>query len=125
MSKPQVPHYTERLRDSRKASNQFYDFLTGDRFPPPMLVIIKHDGNEQAFNYYHLSKRIMYNPSEGIRLSFIDSEGEVKIRIEGRNLDELWKHLITHRVTSISEAGPDAAPDIPESELCVEKITIQ
>lgn len=124
MKKPETTYHSERLKDPRKAKEQYYDFLSGNQLPSPMLVIVKHDGNQIAFNYHFLSKSMSYDPSEGIKLNFIDSDSEAKIHIEGRNLEELWKQLTSHRVTSISEAGPSGDPDVPEEALCVEKITI-
>lgn len=117
-------YHTERLKDPRKAEDKYYQFLSGNQLPSPMLVIMQHNGNQTAFNYHYLSKSMSYDPSEGIKLSFIDSDGETKVHIEGRNLDELWKQLTSHRVTRISEADASGDPDTPEGALCVERMVI-
>ena len=101
----------------------FYGEVKEQAGTPPMLVLKHRNGNESAYGYHFLSKCINYNPSEGIKLRFIDSEGVNSILIEGRNLTKLWETLTRHRVTFIRELENNFSE--PEDDtLCVININL-
>ncbi len=112
--------YTDRLKQK---VHEFYGSVKDNQARPFSLVIKSREKNQLALNYQYLSKDMSYNASEGIVLSFLDPNGTITIKIEGRNLDELWDALIWHRVTFVRELA-GAADTIPENELCVTDIKI-
>lgn len=107
-----------------RQKSRFYGVMKENQATPPMLVIKHRSGNETAYGYHFLSKRIDFNPSKGIQLTFADSENAETVMIEGQNLLPLWEALTAHRVTFICELADEF--DVPEDgELCVSGVSLR
>lgn len=102
----------------------FYGVIKENHLAPPMLVIKHKDGNQSAYGYHFMSKKIQYDPSKGITLHFADNEGQETLQVEGRNLMPLWEALASHRVTFIRELE-NSFEEPEEKELCVMGINMK
>lgn len=81
-----------------------------------MLDFEFENGNRLALPYSGLMK-VVYNRSTGITLEW----GSEHITVTGRNLGELYGHLVKHRVNRVREAG-DGFSSRDSSELVVQEI---
>ncbi|MEO0631470.1 MAG: hypothetical protein AAFY46_12220 [Planctomycetota bacterium] len=62
-----------------------------------MLDLVLSNGNHYALPYSTLL-RVLYNPSDGIRLVFSTDD----VHVEGRNLGDLHRGITQHRVRRIT-----------------------
>lgn len=81
-----------------------------------MLDFEFENGNQLALPYSGLMK-ITYNRSIGITLEW----GNEHLTVIGRNLGELYGHLVKHRVNRVREAGIDFSSR-DDSELVIQRI---
>ena len=77
-------------------------------------------GVQEAFALMGLTQ-ISYFPDEGILLVF----RHATVKVKGRRMTELHKHLLMRKVSEVSEVGAKLEHELEETELFVSGIEIQ
>lgn len=83
-----------------------------------MFELRTKDGKRQAFPYTYLTEAT-YEPEKGILVCV----SETSILIKGRGLLEIYRHILSNRVTYIQEDF--SGKDTEENDLFVEAIEIK
>ena len=87
---------------------------------PPMLDIHATAGDCIALPYSFL-EMVQHNPSDALLLTFAACE----VRIEGRNLFELYTGLVQHRIEYIQENDAKYEKTTGERKLFISRIEIK
>jgi hypothetical protein len=101
-----------------------FGFLRGSRDRAEMLELRKRTGNIRAISFSWIQK-VDYDPSSGITLF----AGDEKIRIKGRNLNQVARQqtsllggIIRHRIPWISESDQSTTMQADKNAVVVEMI---
>ncbi len=118
-TKPPVKQWAKpNLLENRDDKNRYWGIEKQSSFQSLMINFHFKDGNFTAIPYSYIT-RINYNPSVGIEILTTGDDFE----IVGRNIDKLYNHLLTHRITFIREADSEFDGE-NENECFIEKIGV-
>lgn len=90
------------------------------RRPQLTLIIRQPDGSARAFAYSYLYSIESSEPGSGFTLDF----SQHKVKVEGRNLQILFRYLCQHRVAEIRVASRTQCFEIGDEEPVVERVEV-
>lgn len=103
--------------------NEYTAFANGRVGTRPQLSVIfrKADGSAKAFAYTHLYSIETDNPDTG----FVAEFTQTKVKINGRNLEPLFRFFCQHRALEVIEAERNQVFELAAADPVIENIEFE
>ena len=88
------------------------------RLPQLTLIFRLADGSAQAFAYAYFYAAEAVDPAHGFTLDFSQN----KVKLQGRNLETLFRLICQHRASEVREADRSQSFEVAEDAPVVERI---
>lgn len=115
-----VPSVDSQVESESDSDYQAYAQGRVSRRPQLTLVIRQPDGSARAFAYSYLYGIESSEPGTEFTLDFSQN----KVKIEGRNLQILFRYLCQHRVAEIRVASRTQCFEISDDEPVVLRVQV-